>query len=126
MQYSKKLAIALGGTFILVGVFGFIPNPIVHAEGLFVTNAMHNLVHLITGMVFLLAVAIPGKESTLVMTVGAGYLAVAALGFMVNGDYLLGVIEINQADRWLHLALAVGILATGRIANQMDSKVVAA
>ncbi len=121
MQYSKNLAIALGATFILVGLLGFIPNPIVHAQGIFVTNAMHNFVHIITGAAFLSAIVMPGKESTLVTTIGVGYLLVAILGFLVRGDYLLGVVHINQADRWLHLALAVGILLAGRFARGMDS-----
>ncbi|MCG8415535.1 MAG: DUF4383 domain-containing protein [Pseudomonadales bacterium] len=125
MQYSRKLAIVFGATFILVGLLGFIPNPIVHAEGIFVTNAMHNLVHLITGAAFFLVMMFPGRESAVVMSIGAGYLSVALLGFIVTGDYLLGVIHINQADRWLHAALALGILLTGRLAARMDSTAVA-
>ena len=121
MQYSRTLAIVFGATFIFVGILGFIPNPIVHADGIFVTNAMHNLVHLLTGAAFFLVMMLPGKESSLVMTIGAGYFLVAILGFLVTGDYLLGVIHINQADRWLHLALAIGILSAGRFASRIDT-----
>jgi hypothetical protein len=44
---------------------------------------------------------------------GLAYLGVAILGFLTPGDTLLGFIHINQADRWLHLGLAIMILAVG-------------
>jgi hypothetical protein len=43
----------LGSVFVLVGFLGFVPNPIVSPEGMFQTNAMHNLVNLLNGAAFL-------------------------------------------------------------------------
>lgn len=114
MLNSRSLAILFGTVFIIVGILGFIPNPLVHAEGIFTTNTMHNLVHVITGGVFLLAIAVPGNEHKVIMSIGVGYVLVSILGFVTSGDYLLGVIHINQADRWLHMLLAVVILAAGK------------
>ncbi|MEQ8313017.1 MAG: DUF4383 domain-containing protein [Gammaproteobacteria bacterium] len=120
MSISKLLALIFGVTFVSVGLIGFLPNPLVSAEGLFVTNTMHNLVHVLTGGAFLLAALMPGRESTLILGIGAAYVAVAALGFLTRGDQLLGIVHINQADRWLHAFLAAAILLAGRIAKQMD------
>jgi hypothetical protein len=35
------------------------------------------------------------------------------VGFFTSGDMLLGLIQVNDADHWLHAALAVVILAAG-------------
>lgn len=120
MPISKRLALVFGVTFVLVGLIGFVPNPLVSAEGLFVTNSVHNLVHIITGAAFLLVVMVPGRESLLVLGIGAAYTLVAVLGFITSGEYLLGLVHINQADRWLHLFLAAAIIAAGKLAKQMD------
>lgn len=115
---ARFIAQLLAATFVLVGVIGFIPNPLVSAEGLFVTNTMHNLVHVATGALFVLALIFAGRERQVILAVGAVYGVVAGLGFLTQGDYLLGMVQINQADRWLHLVLAIVILALGAIASQ--------
>ena len=108
MLSSKNITIAFGSTFILVGLLGFIPNPLVSANGLFEVNAMHNLVHLLTGAAFLFGgVVLTGKEDVTLKTVTAAYFGVAILGFLTSGNTLLGVVHINEADRWLHLGLAI-------------------
>ena len=48
---SRNVCIAFGSIFVLAGFLGSIPNPIVSLEGIFETNAMRNLVHLLTGLV---------------------------------------------------------------------------
>lgn len=40
----------------------------------------------------------------------AAYFGVALLGFMTNGESLMGLVHINEADRWLHLGLAIAML----------------
>ncbi|TNE47329.1 MAG: DUF4383 domain-containing protein [Sphingomonadales bacterium] len=114
---SKLLARVLGGTFVAVGILGFIPNPLVSPDGLFAVNTMHNLVHVITGFGFL-AGAMAGKSRATILGIGIAYVAVALLGFVTTGDMLLGMIHINEADRWLHAGLAVAILAGGFISKE--------
>ena len=117
MIEAKLLARVLGATFIGVGLLGFVPNPIVSPDGLFAVNTMHNLVHIITGSGFLLG-ATMGKPRTTVIGIGVAYVAVALLGFLTTGNMLLGIIHINEADRWLHAGLAVVILASGFLSKQ--------
>lgn len=121
MNYSKSFSVALGVTFILAGIIGFIPNPLVYSDGLFVTNTMHNLVHIVTGAVFLSAILFPGHENTFIKVIGIGYVLVSVLGFLTSGEYLLGFIHINQADKWLHVALAIAILVAANISANLDS-----
>jgi hypothetical protein len=111
----------LGATFILVGLVGFIPNPLVSSEGIFVTNAMHNLVHVATGGAFLAVLLVPGKIRQGIIAIGIAYAVVAVLGFMTSGEYLLGLVHINQADRFLHVLLAAAILVAGVTAREMPA-----
>jgi Domain of unknown function (DUF4383) len=112
MFNSKSLTVIFGSTFILVGLLGFIPNPLVSANGLFEVNTMHNLVHLLTGAAFLFGgMVLHGKEDITLKVVIASYFGVAVLGFWTSGNTLLGLVHINEADRWLHLGLAIGMLA---------------
>ena len=111
MLTSKNICIAFGSIFVLVGILGFIPNPIVSSEGIFETNAMHNLVHLLTGSAFLFGgLVLEGSEGLTLNIITAAYFGVALLGFMTKGGSLLGLVHINEADRWLHLGLATAML----------------
>lgn len=113
---AKKLAGIFGIVFVLVGILGFFSNPIVGAMGYFETDLLHNLVHLIIGVVLLLVVVnAPGKSSLWLKIIGALYLVLALLGFVtVTGSgNLLGLVLINGADNYLHLVLGVIILGAG-------------
>ena len=104
-----------GITFVLVGLIGFVPNPLVSPDGIFAVNAAHNLVHVLTGGVFILgALKFADRGSVIIKAVGFAYIAVAVLGFFVrDGGMLLGLVHINHADKWLHLGLAAVITAAG-------------
>jgi hypothetical protein len=108
-------AIVIGVVFVLVGILGFIPNPLVSADGLFAVNTAHNLVHLISGIVLLAGAFTSFGASLALKIVGIVYALIAVLGFVIIGEdqLLLGVIHVNVADRWLHVVLAVVILAAG-------------
>ena len=72
---------------------------------------MHNLVHLLTGAAFLFGgLVLNGKEDVTLNTVTIAYFGVAILGFLTSGNMLLGMVHINEADRWLHLGLALAML----------------
>ena len=119
MLNSKNITVVFGLTFVLVGVLGFIPNPLVSANGLFEVNAMHNVVHLLTGAAFLFGgLVLEGKEDITLKTVTAAYFGVALLGFLTSGNTLLGLVHINEADRWLHLGLAVTMLGAALVATR--------
>jgi hypothetical protein len=50
-----------------------------------------------------------GKEELTLKAVTAAYLGVALLGFVTDGNMLLGMIHINEADRWLRMAQAMAM-----------------
>jgi len=123
MFNAKLVAIIFGLTFVVVGLMGFVENPIASESGFFQANWAHNLVHLITGAVFLLGVIkYPGQEKRFVLYSGYFYGLVALLGFVWPGDMLLGFIHINEPDRWLHLGLAIVIVAAGVLSTPVQAR----
>lgn len=110
---AKTAALVLGLVFLAVGILGFIPNPLVSPTGIFAVNTAHNLFHLVSG-VAILAGAYSNVGAALTLKVfGAIYAIIAALGLATSGNMLLGVILMNHADHWLHVTLAIVILAAG-------------
>ncbi len=108
---TKTAGLIIGIVFILVGILGFIPNPLVSPTGLFMVNTLHNVVHLISGAVILAGVYSFGSALGL-RIIGVVYAIVAILGLVMGGDMILGM-AMNMADHWLHVVLAVVILLAG-------------
>ena len=119
MLSAKLIATVFGTTFILAGLLGFVPNPIVAPEGVFAVNAAHNLLHVVVGIAFL-AGAWAGHARNSILALGITGVALTVLGFATSGDMLLGLVHVNQADRWLHALLAATILGAWWISTQSD------
>ena len=110
---ASYIATVFGWIFIIVGVLGFIPNPLVYSDGFFHVNAAHNVVHLVAGA---LLVASPyfGAPVTTIRVVAVVYALVAIIGFIApNIATLDGAIAMNHADHWLHALLAAILLLIG-------------
>jgi hypothetical protein len=112
MVDTRNACIVLGVILILVGLLGFIPNPLVSADGIFAVNAAHNLVHIVTGLALLIGALALNQSQMTLRVVGIAYALVAILGFF-SGDMLLGFIHMNAADRWLHVLIAIVLIAAG-------------
>jgi hypothetical protein len=108
----------VGAVLLLVGALGFIVDDHFGSahDGRgeligFDVNGWHNIVHIASGL-FLLAVRRePFRARAGALAFGVMYGAVAVWGF-ITGDSVLGIVAIDQADNWLHVALsALAILA---------------
>ncbi|HEX4079294.1 MAG TPA: DUF4383 domain-containing protein [Rhizomicrobium sp.] len=113
---AKNAAMVLGLVFLIIGVLGFVPNPIVSPTGVFVVNRVHNCVHVGSGVLLLLgAYASAGTfgPSLALKLVGIVYAILAVLGFITHDGMVFGVIAMNMADNWLHLILAAVLLYAG-------------
>jgi Domain of unknown function (DUF4383) len=113
---ARTAAFVLGIVLLIVGVLGYIPNPLVSPTGLFVVNQMHNLFHIVSGIFLLLGVYSSLGPNLALKILGVVYAIVAVLGFvmMKGGDGLMfGIIAMNMMDHWLHVVLAIVILAAG-------------
>ncbi len=111
---SQKLAKVLGIVFVIIGVLGFIPNPIVGGSGMFEANALHNLVHIVIGVILIMMAKKEDGARRWLKIFGIVYLLVAILGFLAVGSdgmgNVLGLIAVNSADNWLHVILGVILL----------------
>jgi hypothetical protein len=112
----KRIAVIFGIVFIAVGLLGWVPalNPGGKLLGLFDVNPAHNLVHLATGIVSLIAGISSDKASKLFFQIfGVIYALVAVLGFVTGDGMLLGIVSNNGADSVLHVIVAVVALYLG-------------
>jgi hypothetical protein len=125
----QSLAALVGVTFVLVGVLGFVPGITTHYGdlsfaghdsgakllGIFQVSILHNIVHLLFGVVGLsLAKTLDGARNFLVGG-GVVYLALWVLGIVGAG----GWIPSNTADNWLHFALGAGMIGLGFVAGRV-------
>src|ERR671913_1548711 len=108
-----------GIALLLAGIFGFISDSEFDTgDGVqgdlflgFEVNAIHNLIHVASGLVLL--AASPKRASARAVAIGFGlvYGLVAIIG-LIDGEDVLGLIPVNSADNILHIALsALGLIA---------------
>jgi hypothetical protein len=124
----QSIAALVGVVFLLVGVLGFIPGITTHYGdlsfaghdsgakllGIFQVSILHNIVHLLFGVVGLaLAKTVDGARNFLVGG-GAVYLVLWLLGVVGAGDW----IPSNTADNWLHFVLGLGMIGLGFVASR--------
>jgi hypothetical protein len=113
---AKMALWIFGVVFVVVGLLGWVANPIVGMGAMFETNHVHDVVHLAVGLVFLIVAMAAAHKALLVLkVVGAVYLLIAVLGFVMvpEGGALLGLVQTNMADHWLHVILGIVILGLG-------------
>src|SRR4051794_27829593 len=112
----KRIAVAFGVVFLLVGFLGFVPAVTrdEHLLGIFHVNPAHNGVHLLTGAVAI-ACGLTGAHASqsFFRFFGAVYGLVAILGFVMGDRPIFGIISNNMADAWLHTAIAAVSLFLG-------------
>ena len=117
---AKTAALLIGIIFIAVGLLGYVSNPIVGSsdKAMFMTDGTHNIVHIVTGVIFLLiALAAPGSAGGFLKLFGIVYLALGIYGMVIMGGEsmktLLGFLMVNKFDNYLHIALGVVIFLAG-------------
>ena len=120
-------ATAVGATFLLVAVLGFVPGITTdYSElsfaghesgakllGLFQVSVLHNIVHGLFGVIGLvLARSVAGARSFLI---GGGivYLVLTVYGSVIDLDSDINFVPVNVADNVLHLVLGVAMIGLG-------------
>ncbi|MDP3969191.1 MAG: DUF4383 domain-containing protein [Nocardioides sp.] len=123
----QTVATVFGAVFLLVGVLGFVPGVTTgvgdmtfagHESGamllgIFQVSILHNIVHLLFGVAGLaLARTFSGARNYLIGG-GAIYFVVFLYGLFVGQESSANFVPLNNADNWLHLVLAIAMVAAG-------------
>ncbi len=108
---QKTLTQIVGVVLTVVGIIGFFVQDLLLAFGV---NLLHNVVHLLTGVIGLWAgFGADGKNAVgYNKWLGAVYIVVAVLGFIAPG-LMLSLLNVNMADNILHLVLGVVLAGVG-------------
>lgn len=120
-------ATAVGATFLLVGILGFIPGITTDLDqlkiaghesdakllGLFQVSVLHNVVHLLFGVVGLIAGRSIAAAKGFLVGGGALYLGLWLYGLLIGEDSAANFIPVNPADDWLHFGLGAAMIGLG-------------
>jgi hypothetical protein len=129
-------ALVFGIVFILVGLLGFIPGVTTNYGdllfagsgsgalllGIFQVSILHNIVHLLFGIAGVaLARTFSGARNFLIWG-GVIYFVLWLYGlFVAGGDTPANFVPVNNADNWLHLVLAIAMVALGLLLGRRDT-----
>ena len=120
---AQLYATLVGAALVIAGIIGFFYDSsfatgdgLTHddAFGILAVNAWHNLVHVLTGMLGL--VAARNAARTYAFALGLAYVVLAIWGFLATTDgsgTLLSLVPVNTEDNVLHLILGLAGLAAG-------------
>jgi hypothetical protein len=86
--------------------------------GLFQVSILHNIVHLLFGVVGVALAKAPDTARTYLVGGGVVYLALWVLGVVGGGDW----IPVNTADNWLHFGLGVGMIGLGFVTGRAATR----
>ncbi|KDN20127.1 DUF4383 domain-containing protein [Amycolatopsis rifamycinica] len=125
----QLLAAIVGVVFLLVGVLGFIPGVTTHYDtmtfaghhsgalllGVFNVSILHNIVHLAFGVAGLAMARTASGARAFLVGGGVVYLVLWLYGLVIDHGSAANFVPVNTADNWLHLGLAVGMIALGLI-----------
>jgi arginine exporter protein ArgO len=121
----QRAAQAMGVVFLLVGILGFIPgitsnyNTMMFAGhesqamllGIFQVSILHNIVHLLFGVAGLAMAKTASGARNYLLGGGIIYAILWIYGLVIGQDSAANFVPVNSADNWLHLFLAVAMIA---------------
>jgi hypothetical protein len=120
-------AVVVSAVFLLVGILGFIPGVTSNYDqlggfghgsgalllGVFQVSVLHNLVHAAFGVVGLVLARTRAGARNFLIWGGVVYAVLWLYGLLINQDSAANFVPVNTADNWLHLVLAVAMIALG-------------
>ena len=113
--------------FLAVGVLGFVPGittdysrmgaagtgSMAMLLGVFQVSVLHNIVHLLFGVVGLALSRTASGARNFLIGGGIVYAVLFLYGLFVPMGSQANFVPLNSADNWLHLLLAVGMVGLG-------------
>ena len=123
----RTVALVVATAFLLVGIAGFIPGLTTgysdmqlagHESGamlfgIFQVSVLHNIVHLLFGIVGLAMARTAAGARGFLVGGGMVYLVIWLYGLLVGEDSPANIVPVTNADDWLHLGLGAGMIVLG-------------
>ncbi len=81
--------------------------------GIFQVSVLHNIVHLLFGIVGLLALRSRALAKGYLIVGGIVYAVLWIYGLVVPMDSMGNFVPLNTADNWLHFVLSVTMIGAG-------------
>ena len=120
---------AVGLAFLIVGILGFVPGVTTNYDeltfaghhsgamllGVFEVSVLHNLVHVAFGIVGLALASRPRPAALYLVVGGLVYAVLWIYGLVIDHESGANFVPLNDADNWLHLALAVLMVTLGAV-----------
>ncbi len=110
---ATALSLVLGLVLFAVGVWGSLTGGHDHELIAFGINFTHNLVHILSGVVALLAAMSGEYYAKLYCLIFGAVYGLVAVGGIMNIAPLVQLLNLNLADNVLHLAIAAACLLVG-------------
>ncbi len=129
-------SLIVGAVFLLVGILGFVPGITTNYDqlmiagheseslllGLFQVSILHNLVHLAFGVAGVaLARTVAGARNFLIYG-GVIYAVLWVYGLVIDHDSAANFVPVNTADNYLHLGLAIAMIALGVLLGRTTAR----
>jgi arginine exporter protein ArgO len=130
--WLSPATMAVGATFLLVGILGFIPGITTNYDditfagdesgakllGIFEVSVLHNIVHLAFGVAGLVAARRGVTAAWYLLIGGLIYAVLWIYGLLIDKESSANFVPLNTADDWLHFVLAVAMTGLGAVALQ--------
>jgi hypothetical protein len=124
---AQTVATVVALVFLLVGILGFIPGITTNYGdmsfaghesgaqllGIFEVSVLHNIVHLLFGVVGLAMARTPSGAVGFLIGGGVIYLVLWLYGLVVDKASSANFVPLDSADDWLHFALGLVMVAAG-------------
>lgn len=123
----RTAALVVGIVFLAVGIAGFVPGLTSNLDliefaghesgaellGVFQVSVLHNLVHLLFGIIGIAAARTALSSRNYLIGGGIVYLVLWLYGLIVDEAADANFVPLNGADDWLHLGLGVVMVGLG-------------
>ncbi|WP_406054453.1 DUF4383 domain-containing protein [Kribbella sp. NBC_00889] len=127
---TQEVALWVAGTFLTLGYLGFLPGVTTGVQtlglssaeqaarlfGLFHVSIVHNLVHLVIGLVGLAVAGVDRYARGFLALTGVALMMLLIYGQLAARPIPPSLIPLDAADVWLHTVLAIAMFAAAVLA----------